>query len=90
MVIAGGRTAQTRATVAWQSEQCTVVLGEPAYYGRFGFTVASSWGLWDQYGGGPAFQVLELRPGGVPRGAGLVQYAEEFALLGTRPEDDVP
>ena len=67
-----------------------VVLGEPAYYGRFGFTVASSWGLWDQYGGGPAFQVLELRPGGVPRGAGLVQYAEEFALLGARPEDDVP
>jgi putative acetyltransferase len=62
-----------------------VVLGEPAYYERFGFTAASGWGLLDEYGAGPAFQVLELRPGGVPRGAGLVRYAEEFALLGARP-----
>ena len=77
--------ASTRAGSAF-----VVVLGEPAYYGRFCFTVASSWGLRDQYGGGRAFQVLELRLGGVPPGAGLVQYAEEFALLGTRPEDDVP
>ena len=39
----------------------------------------------DEYGAGPAFQVLELRPASVPRGAGLVRYAEEFALLSERP-----
>ena len=67
-----------------------VVLGEPAYYERFGFTAASGWGLLDEYGAGPAFQVLELRPASVPRGAGLVRYAEEFALLNERPEDHAP
>jgi predicted N-acetyltransferase YhbS len=67
-----------------------VVLGEPAYYERFGFTGASGWGLLDEYGAGPAFQVLELRPGGVPRGAGLVRYVDEFALLSARPEGDAP
>src|SRR5262249_61038237 len=56
-----------------------VVLGEPAYYERFGFTAARGWGLLDDYGGGDAFQALELRPGAVPRGAGLVRFAEEFA-----------
>ena len=58
-----------------------VVLGEPAYYGRFGFTAAGEWGLCDEYGGGAAFQALELRPGAIPRGAGLVRYAPEFGAL---------
>jgi putative acetyltransferase len=58
-----------------------VVLGEPAYYSRFGFGPASEAGLADEYGGGPAFQVVELRDGAVPRGVGLVRYAEEFASL---------
>src|SRR5262245_28599130 len=84
-LVRGGLDASRRAGCAF-----VVVLGEPAYYERFGFTVASGWGLVDQYGAGSAFQVLELRPGGVPRGAGLVRYAEEFALLSARPEDDAP
>jgi len=58
-----------------------VVLGEPGYYGRFGFTAASGWGLADEYGGGAAFQALELRAEAIPRGAGLVRYAPEFAGL---------
>jgi putative acetyltransferase len=58
-----------------------VVLGEPAYYGRFGFTAAPAQGLSDEYGGGDAFQVIELRPAGVPRDAGLVRYAPEFGML---------
>jgi putative acetyltransferase len=58
-----------------------VVVGEPAYYGRFGFTAAAGWGLSDEYGGGAAFQALELRPGAIPRGAGRVRYAPEFAAL---------
>lgn len=59
-----------------------VVLGEPGYYARFGFRPAQESGLSDEYGGGPAFQVIELTPGGLPRGAGLVRYAAEFASLG--------
>lgn len=58
-----------------------VVLGDPAYYGRFGFRPAARFGLTDEYGGGENFQALELRPGGLPVGAGLVRYAPEFAGL---------
>jgi putative acetyltransferase len=59
-----------------------VVLGKPAYYSRFGFRSASEFGLYDEYGGGPAFQCIELVPGAMPVGAGLVRYAPEFASLG--------
>jgi putative acetyltransferase len=57
-----------------------VVLGDPAYYRRFGFEAASNWGLVDEYGGGSAFQALELRDGGVPSGGGTVRYSPEFAI----------
>lgn len=59
-----------------------VVLGEPAYYSRFGFQPASAFGLFDEYKGGAAFQAIELIPNGLPFGAGLVRYAPEFAFLG--------
>lgn len=59
-----------------------VVLGEPAYYGRFGFRAAAEFGLSDEYGGGPAFQAIELTSGALPRNAGLVRYAPEFAMFG--------
>ena len=58
-----------------------MVLGEPAYYARFGFMAASHWQLHDEYAGGAAFQALERRPGAIPPGGGLVRYAPEFALL---------
>jgi putative acetyltransferase len=58
-----------------------VVLGEPAYYRRFGFLPASSFTLVDEYGGGDAFQVLELVRGGIPGSGGLVRYAPQFAAL---------
>jgi putative acetyltransferase len=60
-----------------------VVMGEPAYYGRFGFRPASRWALVDEYGGGDAFQAIELRPGALAGCAGLVQYAPAFAALDT-------
>src|SRR4051812_37573271 len=56
-----------------------VVLGDPAFYGRFSFLPAASVGLSDEYGGGAAFQAIELSPGALPRDAGLVHYAPEFA-----------
>lgn len=59
-----------------------VLIGEPAYYARFGFAPASRWGLQDEYGAGDAFQALELRAGSIPSGAGLVRYAPEFAAAG--------
>jgi putative acetyltransferase len=58
-----------------------VVLGEPSYYARFGFRPAAEFGLSDEYGGGPAFQALELVAGQMPAGAGLVRYAPEFAAV---------
>jgi len=59
-----------------------VVLGDPGYYSRFGFRPASEFGLFDEYGGGPAFQVMELIPGALPVQGGLVRYAPEFTSLG--------
>ncbi len=58
-----------------------VLLGDPAYYARFGFTRASRHGLIDEYEGGNAFQVLELTPAGIPQNAGTVKYAPEFAIF---------
>lgn len=72
-----GLDACRAAGFAW-----AVVLGEPEYYVRFGFRAAAEFGLSDEYGGGAAFQVLELKQGGIPKDAGLVKYAPEFASLG--------
>ena len=60
-----------------------VVLGEPHYYRRFGFVRASDRGLANEYGAVEEFMVLELRPGAVSPGGGLVRYAPEFAALGS-------
>lgn len=57
-----------------------VVLGDPAYYRRFRFEAASNWGLLDEYGGGSAFQALELRDGAIPSRGGKVRYSPEFAI----------
>ena len=58
-----------------------VVLGHPEYYPRFGFQKASTFDLKNEYGADDAFMVLELRPGGLPKG-GLVKYCDEFAMFG--------
>ncbi len=58
---------------------CAVVLGEPAFYHRFGFRSASLWGLSDEYGGGEAFQAIEFVAEGIPAGGGLVTYSPEFS-----------
>ena len=58
-----------------------VVLGEPHYYGKFGFRPAQSFGLLDEYGGGDAFQAQELSSGRLSLAAGLVKYGPEFAMF---------
>jgi putative acetyltransferase len=59
-----------------------VVLGELAYYSRFGFQPASKFGLTGEYGGGLAFQVVELVLGELAFWTGSVRYAPEFASPG--------
>jgi len=59
-----------------------VVLGEPGYYGRFGFRAATEWGLrckWDDAAPEGAFQAMELVEGALGRGEGrVVEYRGEF------------
>jgi putative acetyltransferase len=59
---------------------CVLVLGEPGYYGRFGFSAAPAAGVTGlPWSGHPAFQALALRPGFVPRGE--ARYAAAFDPL---------
>jgi len=76
LLVRAGLAACRSADLRWAA-----VLGDPAYYSRFGFQPASDFGLSDEYGGGTAFQVIALVPGAVPSNDGLVRYAPEFAAL---------
>ena len=58
-----------------------VVVGEPEYYGRFGFKPGDRFELTSAYAS-PFFQVVELTDGGSPRGRGLVKFAPEFDIFG--------
>lgn len=58
-----------------------VVLGDPAYYARFGFRRASDLGVANEYGADAEFMLRELAPGGLPPGGGLARYASAFAAL---------
>lgn len=59
-----------------------VVLGDPAFYHRFGFRRASEVGLGNEYGCDDEFMVIALVPNAIPTAGGLVTYGREFALLG--------
>lgn len=67
-----------------------VVLGDPAYYGRFGFEPAARRRLLDEYRGGDAFQALELRSGSITEAGGLVRYAAAFSELPDEPPPSAP
>ena len=57
-----------------------VVLGDPAYYSRFGFEPAERHQLSCEFDAPPgAFQVLELRRGTLPTHAALIRYEREVA-----------
>jgi HAD superfamily hydrolase (TIGR01509 family) len=57
----------------------TVLLGDPAYYSRFGFKPGRSFGLSGDYGDSDAFQALELYPAALAGVSGHVKYIPEFA-----------
>jgi predicted N-acetyltransferase YhbS len=55
------------------------VLGNPAYYGRFGFTLAAPHGLhYESHDFDVAFQVQELAPGALADAHGWVRYHPAF------------
>ena len=56
-----------------------VVLGEPAFYRRFGFDRADRRGLGNEYGAGEAFMALEFKEDAIPRRGGVVRFGPEFA-----------
>ncbi|OGA21022.1 MAG: hypothetical protein A3I02_01075 [Betaproteobacteria bacterium RIFCSPLOWO2_02_FULL_67_26] len=61
-----------------------VVLGDPPYYGRFGFERASRHGLRNEFGAEDDFMVFLLDATGHPPPGTLVKYAPEFSALPKR------
>ncbi|MBR1217402.1 N-acetyltransferase [Bradyrhizobium sp. U87765 SZCCT0131] len=60
-------------------ETIAFVLGDPAYYGRFGYSAASAAGFACEYAG-PGFQALALAS--AAPGQGRIAYAGAFERLG--------
>ena len=58
-----------------------VVLGDPTYYGRFGFERASRHGLRNEFGVEEAFMVFMLEARAHPEPGTMVKYATEFSAL---------
>jgi putative acetyltransferase len=57
-------------------------LGEPAYYSRFGFRLATETGFhYESELFGSAFQVIELATGALTGASGWVRYHEAFSRL---------
>jgi putative acetyltransferase len=78
---AGIGAALVKAGIAACGEQGiagVIVLGDPAYYARFGFSSALARHLRAPFSG-DAFMALELMPGAL-RGDGEVRYAKAFGL----------
>jgi len=69
-----------------------VVVGEHAFYRRFGFIQAERWGLENELGvPTDSFLALELTPGALGGRSGLVHYRPEFgAPQGTRDDAKRP
>src|SRR5688572_9040769 len=61
-----------------------VVLGDPPYYGRFGFERASRHGLRNPFGVEDEFMVFMLEAGAHPTPGTMVTYAPEFKGLPPR------
>ena len=56
-----------------------VLLGDPAYYRRFGFRAAATLGLACEFDApAEAFMALELAPGALAGAGGIVRYEPEF------------
>ena len=56
-----------------------IVLGDPVYYGRFGFTAKAATQVASPFTGHPAFMAIELTPGALGQPL-TVTYAAAFGL----------
>ena len=56
-----------------------VVLGDPKYYGRFGFQTASNFNLENEYNEADAFMAKELEVDSLKDISGLVKYVRAFS-----------
>lgn len=65
---------------AEQGHRIVIVVGEPGYYGRFGFSAEAARPLQSAYAG-EYFQALALVPGALDGVAGSVRYAPPFEAL---------
>ncbi len=62
--------------------QAVFLLGDPAYYSRFGFSLSAPHGLrYESETFDPAFQFVELVPGALSGCSGWVRYHEAFSEL---------
>jgi putative acetyltransferase len=70
---------QRCAAIGWAA---VFLVGNPAYYGRFGFALAAPFGF--SYPGphDPFLQVLELRPGALSGATGRIRTHPAFAEVG--------
>lgn len=66
------------AEAGWKA---VFVLGDPAYYGRFGFDPGKAAGFRSPYAG-PHLMALELQAHALARGDGDLEYPRAFARLG--------
>jgi putative acetyltransferase len=74
------RAALKRSVRAGYGFVC--LLGDPAYYQRFGFRSASTLGLASEFDAPPeAFLAIELAPGALGGVSGTVRYFPEFAEI---------
>ena len=64
-----------------QGEQSVLVLGQPEYYRRFGFSSELAQPLASPFGGGEAWMALELVPGVLAGVIGRVEFAPPFDAL---------
>jgi putative acetyltransferase len=62
--------------------EAVFVLGDPAYYARFGFVPAIEFGITCMYDAPEAFQVLPLTALALPAMGGVARYASAFDALG--------
>lgn len=67
-----------------------VVVGDPAYYGRFGFEPAEKYRLRSEYGAGDSFMVFKLESGALPPPGTLIKYAPEFSAVSRKARRRAP
>ena len=76
----GGSLITTGHRIAKEfGHECVAVLGHSGYYPRFGYKIASTWGLTNPWGiQNEAFMAIELNMGALEGKSGMVIYLEAF------------